>query len=191
MADNDSFDSLFGEDVDPIKAQRRVDLKAKKDADIDKEKRRLAAQELTKSQEDPLSVPVEMVDPLAVLSYRRAGVQHGVFKNLRLGKYILDARLDLHRLTVEQARQSIYQFILDCVSTDVRCALITHGKGVGRETPALLKSCVAHWLPQFEQVLSFYTAQKQHGGYGATYVLLKKGAKKKIETSERHARHQP
>lgn len=191
MADDDSFGSLFGEDVDPIKAQQRIDLKASIDADIDKQQRRLAAQELTEPKQDPLSAPAQMVDPLGVLTYQRAGVQHGVFKNLRLGKYVLDARLDLHRLTVEQARQSIYQFILDCVSSDVRYALITHGKGVGRETPALLKSCVAHWLPQFEQVLAFHTAQKKHGGYGATYVLLKKGDKKKLETRERHAVHKP
>jgi len=192
MSGDDSFKNLLGDDeVTPIKVQKRVDLQSTRDADVDKETRRLAAQALLEAQVDPLSAPTEMVDPLDVLCFQRPGVQHGVFKNLRLGKYVLDARLDLHRLTVESARHNVYQFISDCIATDVRCALITHGKGEGRETPALLKSCVAHWLPQFDDVLAFHTAQKQHGGYGATYVLLRKSDKKKLEARERHARHKP
>ncbi|SMF58994.1 DNA-nicking endonuclease, Smr domain [Alteromonadaceae bacterium Bs31] len=189
MAEENEFSSLLGDDVKPIKLEKRVSVNSSKDADVDKQERRLAAEAIKEQKEDPLSVPVELVDPLAVLSYQRPGVQHGVFKNLRLGKYSLDARLDLHRLSVDDARKSIYQFIKDCVESDVRCALVTHGKGEGRNTPALLKSCVAHWLPQFDEVLAFHSAQKQHGSYGATYVLLKKSDKKKLETKERHQRH--
>jgi len=189
MVDDDEFSRLLGDDVKPLKVEPRVAVHSARDEDVDKEIRRLAAQELAEKKQDPLSVPVDLVDPLAVLSYQRPGVQHGVFKNLRLGKYTIDARLDLHRLKVEEARQSIFQFVGDCIESDVRCALVTHGKGVGRQTPALLKSCVAHWLPQFDAVLAFHTAQKQHGSYGATYVLLKKSDKKKLETRERYARH--
>ncbi|WP_075186630.1 DNA endonuclease SmrA [Teredinibacter haidensis] len=189
--DDDNFSSLLGDDVEPIKLDKRVKLISAKDVGVDKEQRRLSAQELKESKEDPLSAPVDLVEPLAVLTYQRPGVQHGVFKNLRTGKYIIDARLDLHRLTVEQARKNIFQFVQDCMETDVRCALITHGKGEGRKTPALLKSCVAHWLPQFDEVLAFHSAQKQHGSYGATYVLLKKSDKKKLEAKERFARHKP
>ena len=89
-------------------------------------------------------------------------------------------------MTVERARRVVYQFINDCIANDVRTALITHGKGEGRELPALLKSCVAHWLPQIDNVLAFHTAQKQHGSYGATYVLLKKSAAKKTKTREQY-----
>ncbi|MFL0810417.1 MAG: DNA endonuclease SmrA [Agarilytica sp.] len=175
MADEDDFQSLVGDDVKPIAQEKRVHLSSEKDGGVDKEKRRLAALELEVSGEDPLSSePQEMVGPLDVISYRRPGVQHGVFKNLRLGKYQIDARLDLHRMNVDLARQSVFRFVQDCVANDVRTALITHGKGEGRETPALLKSCVAHWLPQLDEVLACHTAQKQHGSYGATYVLFKK-----------------
>ena len=48
----------------------------------------------------------------------------------------------------------------------------------------LLKSCVAHWLPQMDEVLGFHTAQRQHGSYGATYVLLKKSSKKSLQSRE-------
>lgn len=187
MNDEEGFSSLLGDDVTPINVEPRADLK--KDDAVDKTPRRQAAAAHVESFDDPLaSEPVEMVDPLAVLSFMRPGVQHGVFRNLRLGKYATDARLDLHRMTVEQARVLVYQFIQDCLAHDVRSALITHGKGEGRSQPALLKSCIAHWLPQMDEVLAFHTAQKQHGSYGATYVLIKKSEKKKQKTREQHTR---
>lgn len=185
MSGDETFKNLLGDDVEPITAEKRVVLDRARDRDVDKEKRRLAAADLTIKPEDPLaSEPVEMVAPLDVISYRKPGVQHGVFKNLRLGKYNFDARLDLHRMNVEQARKSVYLFVRDCVKHDVRAALVTHGKGEGREKPALLKSCIAHWLPQLDDVLAFHTAQKQHGSYGATYVLFKKSQNKKVENKE-------
>lgn len=190
MAEDDLFKSMLGDDVVPISVEKRVVIDKQKDNDVDKERRKQSAIDNLKSDEDPLaSDPVEMVEPLSLLCYQKPGVQHGVFKNLRLGKYSLDARLDLHRMTVENARRAVYQFIQDCVNNDVRSALITHGKGEGRAKPALLKSCVAHWLPQLDEVLAFHTAQKHHGSYGATYVLMKKSEKKKLENKEKNRRN--
>lgn len=187
--EDDFFSVMAGEDVAPIKTEKRVRIiKHNEDAKTLEARRQLAASEVL-VEADPLAgEPVELLAPLAELSFRRPGVQHGVFRNLRLGKYSLDARLDLHRLTVERARREVYQFIQDCVSNDVRSALITHGKGEGRDKPALLKSYVAHWLPQMEEVLAFHSAQKQHGSYGATYVLLRKSERKKLDNRERHSR---
>lgn len=185
MDDKELFKQLLGDDVEPISSEKRVAVDKIRDADVDKEKRRTAAEQSAPVEQDPLTtMPDIMVDPLTVIAYRKPGVQHGVFKNLRLGKYTLDARLDLHRMGVEQARNAIFRFIKDCVENDVRAALITHGKGESRERPALLKSCVAHWLPQLDSILAFHTAQKQHGSYGATYILLKKSEKKKLEHKE-------
>lgn len=188
-SDDDFYSVMAGEDVSPLKTQKRVLInKHSEDAKTLELRRQLAQDELA-VEADPLAgEPVELLAPLTELSFRRAGVQHGVFRNLRLGKYSLDARLDLHRLTVERARREVYQFVRDCVSNDVRSALITHGKGEGRDTPALLKSYVAHWLPQMDEVLAFHSAQKQHGSYGATYVLLRKSAHKKLDNRERHSR---
>ncbi|HEY7774875.1 MAG TPA: DNA endonuclease SmrA [Marinagarivorans sp.] len=186
MSDH-SFMDLLGGDVTPIASEPRVDLHKKTVDDNTLKERRLAAQQEVEKPDDPLSGdPVEMVEPLSLISYMRPGVQHGVYRNVRMGKYKIDARLDLHKLNVERARQLVYQFIKDCVANDVRMALITHGKGEGRGQPALLKSCVAHWLPQMDEVLAFHSAQKQHGSYGATYVLLRKSDAKKLSNRERH-----
>lgn len=181
----DDFLALLGDDVKPISVPQRVTLdKTTTDAKALAERRK-AAQIEAAIPDDPLTGdPLEMVEPMALLAFVKPGVQHGVYKSMRMGKYPIDARLDLHKMTVERARIIVYQFIKDCVANDVRTALITHGKGEGRERPALLKSCVAHWLPQIDDVLAFHTAQKQHGSYGATYVLLKKSAAKKTKTRE-------
>lgn len=187
---DDSFLNLLSDDVGdvkPLNVDKRVAL-SKNDADSDSmRRRRQSAQAEMAATDDPLAGdPVEMVDPMSLLSFMRPGVQHGVYRNLRLGKYAIEARLDLHKMTVERARQTVYQFVKDCLANDVRMALITHGKGEGREQPALLKSCVAYWLPQIDSVLAFHTAQKHHGSYGATYVLLKKSESKKSTTREQH-----
>jgi DNA-nicking Smr family endonuclease len=185
MSDKDQFRALLEDDVTPIKKEKRVTLnKSLTDAQTLALRREAAQNEIAQAQ-DPLSAPVEMVEPAAELSFRRPGVQNGVFRNLRQGKYTLDARLDLHKMTMEQARREVYQFIHDCLEQDVRTALIMHGKGELREQPALLKSCVAHWLPQMDQVLAFHSAQKAHGGAGATYVLLRKSERKKQETRDK------
>ncbi|MFA5631159.1 MAG: DNA endonuclease SmrA [Porticoccaceae bacterium] len=128
------------------------------------------------------------VKPWDELSWKRDGVQHGVFKNLRLGKYALESRLDLHRMSVETARRAVLEFINDCVSHNLRCVLITHGKGELRDKPALLKSCVNHWLRQMDAVLAFHSAQRHHGGYGATYVMLRKSDEKREENREKFSK---
>lgn len=176
------------EGVQPIKAEVRAPLARKAEADLSLEARRRAATALSEEAEALLSgdfmVPV---DPLDILDFKRPGIQHGVYKNLRLGKYSIDAQLDLHRMTIDQARDAVAQFVGDCLRHNIRCALINHGKGENRKPhPALLKSCIAHWLPQLDAVMAFHSAQRQHGGVGATYILLKKSEQKRQENRERH-----
>ena len=188
MNDKDSeiFKTEMG-DVQPFKKVSKVALKNKRENTPGIQARRLAAQASHEGIKAPFSTEnIEALVPQAILSFQRPGIQNGVFRKLRLGQYQIEARLDLHRLTVEQALQAILVFIKDSIAYDIRCALITHGKGDGRPEPAKLKSCVAAWLPQMEDVLAFHSAQKHHGGVGATYVLLKKSEKKKQETWERH-----
>ncbi len=190
-SDQDLFLDSIG-DVTRHHAKPRVDLDKNKAKPEQLEpglsERRRAAQEISEEIHDPLSGDfVEAIDPTALLEFKRPGIQNGVYRTFRLGKYNIDARLDLHGLSVDQARQGIVGFIKDCVKHDIRCALITHGKGIGRQPqPGLLKSCVAHWLPQISEVMAFHSAQKHHGGVGATYVMIRKSAKKRLENQLRH-----
>lgn len=188
MSDED-FSALLGEDGEDIQRlsqEKRIALNKQNRKDASQSSRKQNAESFSVAAADPLdSQNITMVSPLDLLAFRRPGVQHGVYKNLRLGKYQIDATLDLHRMTVEEARVALFRFVQDCLDNDIRSAIITHGKGEGRQTPALLKSHVAHWLPQIDDVLAFHTAQKHHGSYGATYVLLKKSDRKKQQTKDK------
>jgi len=193
VSDNDELDFFMANmaDVAPIKSNKTVQLKPN---DHGKpgllHRQRAAVEDSMATAHDPLSgdndSDIPRVNPLEVLTFQRPGVQHGVFKSLRLGKYQVESRLDLHRLDVEQARRTVFLFVRDCLQHDIRCALINHGKGEGRKSAALLKSCVAHWLPQIPEILAFHSAQPHHGGSGATYILLKKSERKRQENFERH-----
>lgn len=182
------FSSMLDDDVVPLTSKGAHRVEAKHIQTPGMAERRKAAQRDESLYCNKLATggEIKQLDPFDIVSFARPGVQHGVFKNLRLGKYDIQSTLDLHGKTVEQSRQSVWAFINDCYKQGVRCGLITHGKGQGREEPAKLKSCVNHWLPQIESVLAFHTAQKQHGGLGATYILFKKSSASRLRTSEQH-----
>jgi len=186
-----SDDEFFQEEmlgVTPLKRDARERL-LRKVNEGDGEARRLAAEG---EPEGPLNSLVdEGVEPLDawyVLAFKRPGIQHGVYKKLRQGRYEIDARLDLHRLSVKQARMDVHSFIQDAMQYGLRTVLILHGKGqrkTEQEKTAVLKGYVQHWLQELEEVQAFHSAQAVHGGTGAVYVLLRKSLQKKRENRER------
>lgn len=185
--DQGLFRSMLG-DVAPIKSGQKVYRRHKVPDTPGIRNRKTAAQAAPSEQQDGLS-SIEYIAPLSpheVLSYKKEGVQHGVFKKLRLGQYPLEATIDLHRLNFEQARREVARFVADCNRYEVRTVLITHGKGEHRRPPAMLKSCVNHWLRQVDEVLAFHSAQPRHGGTGSTYVLFRKSAARKAANRERY-----
>ena len=151
------------------------------------ERRSAAMREFFKDQNNLTTQPVEILKSNDVLTFKRTGIQNGVFRKLRLGQYDIEARLDLHRKTVEEARKEVFQFIRDCCKFELRSVIILHGKGDrNANQEALLKSYVAAWLPELPEVLAFHSAQKHHGGTGAVYVMLRKSERAKQENRERH-----
>ncbi|MGI9288528.1 MAG: DNA endonuclease SmrA [Pseudomonadales bacterium] len=185
MQDDDIFRAEM-QDVKPL-AQTRAELKAeRRAASLAQQARRLAAQQENGQDENFLGEdfipPVKSDD---ILRFNKPGIQHGVLRKLRLGQYTIDARLDLHKHTVAQARVAVFDFIQDSMRYDVRTGLIVHGRGA-RSQPqkAMIKSCVNHWLQQLPEVLAFHSAQKHHGGVGAVYVLLRKSERQKQKTRE-------
>ncbi|RJX74250.1 DNA endonuclease SmrA [Vibrio sinensis] len=127
-----------------------------------------------------------MLKPDDIIEFKRDGVQDGVYRKLRLGKYPLQARLDLHKRTLKEGRDEVVKFLKQCMKMDVRTVIIIHGRGERSNPPALMKSYVAQWLSQINDVQCAHSAQRFHGGTGAVYVLLKKSPAKKHENWERH-----
>ncbi|WP_070962607.1 DNA endonuclease SmrA [Vibrio sonorensis] len=149
--------------------------------------KRQAALWLNEQDPDYLSIDhAPMLKPADIIEFKRDGVQEGVYRKLRLGKYPVQARLDLHRKTLKQARDEVISFLEQCLRMDIRTLVIVHGKGERSNPPALMKSFVAHWLSQIRDVQCAHSAQQFHGGSGAVYVLLRKSSDKRTENRERH-----
>ena len=182
---------LFLEEMSGVKPLRREPRErlVKQSIEGDVERRREAATQPLKDKINPLlDEGVDPLDAWYVLDFKRPGIQHGVYKKLRMGRYDIEARLDLHRMTVKQARDEVKQFIDEASKLGLRTLLILHGKGqrkVEKENTAVLKGYVNQWLQQLEMVQAFHSAQPVHGGTGAVYVLLRKNADKKRENRER------
>lgn len=109
------------------------------------------------------------------LFFVRDGIQKSVIRKLKRGHFNIDAELDLHGLTINNARQELANFLAECANNDWRCVRIIHGKGnrSGGQGP-VLKQKVNHWLPQRNEVLAFSSTIPAHGGTGAIYVLLRR-----------------
>jgi DNA-nicking Smr family endonuclease len=107
------------------------------------------------------------------LVFRRAHVQPGVIRRLRRGEYRVQREIDLHGLTVAQAKQALAEFLDQCLGAQVRCVRIIHGKGLrsGHRGP-VLKTAVSGALHRCGAVLAFVSARPVDGGTGALYVLL-------------------
>ncbi|MBL7480220.1 Smr/MutS family protein [Legionella bononiensis] len=116
----------------------------------------------------------ETVHSHSVLSYAHPSVTGSRVRELRNGLIPWEARLDLHGLKTEAAREALCQFIHAQTQQNKRCLLIIHGKGGHLGAPPVIKNLINRWLPQFKEVLAFHSALAKDGGHGAVYVLLKK-----------------
>lgn len=106
----------------------------------------------------------------------RSGMQHGLLRKLRRGQFNISGQLDLHGLTVPEARQALAGFLHASQTRGARCVTIIHGKGYGsHHKQPILKNKVNSWLQQHDEVLAFCSAQPADGGTGAVYVLLRRG----------------
>ena len=148
--------------------------------------RQVAASEWAKDENYPSTEVITHLEPNEVLSFKIPGLQNGVFRKLRLGKYPSEAHLDLHRRTVKQARSDVFSFLNQCLRYQLRTVIITHGKGLSSNRPAQLKSFVNQWLPQVPFVQAFHSCIPKHGGTGAVYILLAKSKEQSIDNKEMH-----
>lgn len=122
----------------------------------------------------PTAISIATVQSEDVLQFRRSGLQTRVMQRLRRGDYPIEAVLDLHGYTVDQAFAAFEQFLLQARSRNWRSVLIVHGKTArGASEVPILKNRVNQWLREEAQVLAFCSAKQKEGGVGAVYVLLK------------------
>jgi DNA-nicking Smr family endonuclease len=138
-----------------------------------------------------VNVPVTPAKPRAALSpllpitdLRAPGLDKASAERLKRGQYPIEARIDLHGLTQDDAHGALGDFIAASARTGRRCVLVITGKGLRRIGDdrsggeiGVLRNAVPRWLneaPNRARILAFATAQPRDGGGGAFYVLLRR-----------------
>jgi DNA-nicking Smr family endonuclease len=98
-------------------------------------------------------------------------------KKINQGRIPIEARIDLHGMTQDQAHIALNQFILSSYNSGKRCVLVITGKGGDGKSVGVLKRSVPQWLEQSDIdniILRKIKAQPKHGGDGALYIYLRK-----------------
>jgi DNA-nicking Smr family endonuclease len=114
---------------------------------------------------------------------RCRSVSRETFDKLEKGVFAVRSHVDLHGMALDDAKQTVDEFLTDCQRREERCVLVITGKG--RNSPGqvgVLRQGIPEWLargPSARRVLAFVSARQCDGGEGALYVLLRKRAGRK------------
>jgi len=133
----------------------------------------------TKPSEKPaISPPLPALPPVAQPQPaldRFAGIDRANAERLKRGKHPVEARLDLHGMTQDEAHRALAVFIRGARAGGKRCVLVITGRG--RAGGGVLRGAVPRWLDEPEirpHLLAIATAQPRDGGAGALYIMLRR-----------------
>jgi DNA-nicking Smr family endonuclease len=107
------------------------------------------------------------------LHFHRPSVGRRTMRKLARGNFAVQGEIDLHGMTVPEAKSALREFISESGYRGHTCVRVVHGKGLGSgDRGPVLKSKVNNWLRRWDEVLAFVSTRQVHGGTGAVYVLL-------------------
>lgn len=111
-------------------------------------------------------------------NHLRHGLAVSVLRDLRRGRWVVQAELDLHGLNRDEARHQLATFLAECLHHGQRCVRVIHGKGHGSpQKLSILRQLVRGWLAQRQEILAYCQARPHDGGEGALIVLLRAAKK--------------
>lgn len=117
--------------------------------------------------------PLPVQPSLRELSHGESdGLDKRTAERLRKGKLSIDAKIDLHGMSQEQAHRALNAFIEAAYVNQKRLVQVVTGKGKG-----ILQNAVPQWLnqmPNRTRIISFSHAPRHQGGSGALHVLIKR-----------------
>jgi DNA-nicking Smr family endonuclease len=96
---------------------------------------------------------------------------------LHRGDFSIQDHIDLHGLTVAEAKATFEGFMLKSIGRGKRAVLIIHGRGLSSPDRPVLKTKVYQWLTRSrwrKWVIAFTSARPCDGGAGASYILLRR-----------------
>jgi len=105
------------------------------------------------------------------------GIDRAHLDRLKRGQVPVEREIELHGLRQNEAGREVRGELREAFEMGERCVLIIHGRGGHAEAGPVLKEALPGWLcesPLDRLVMAFASAAPEHGGAGATYVLLRR-----------------
>jgi len=160
-------------DLDKKSSLDEYDDFAEEDNSSDEMEISLSAEEVLKFRSKEKTKDFTAFEELNVNS--NAGVDGNTYSKFKNGKMNIDATLDLHGMTENQAFITLKNLIDSSFKNDKRCLLVITGKGLF--SGGILRKSLPKWInsPDLRpKVISISTAMKKDGGEGAFYILIKR-----------------
>jgi DNA-nicking Smr family endonuclease len=98
-------------------------------------------------------------------------------ERIRRGKVRIEARVDLHGCTQEEAFTTVNQFLDQTWQAGQQLVLMITGKGTARDGGGVLRTAVPRWITEGRYrdcLVGIAAAEARDGGDGAIYVMLRK-----------------
>lgn len=180
MEGGEHEDNLFRRAMQDVKPLKRRALH------VEAEKGSPGARETKNSSDEKRMVPIQSSTlPASNLKLAYTYLEHGDIvgvdrrtgQRFKRGQLPIEACLDLHGMTQEEADRSLSKFLTGQQLAGRRCVIVVTGKGVGKKGAGVLRSAVPRWLnqmPNRDKVLAFDYARQKDGGVGALYILLRR-----------------
>ena len=177
MSDNDGLWAYVARQIKKLPNNKYNDLSAKAVRSSPKPKKDSVLQALEElvnnTDKKSLSRRKISATPKVNDPFSHADIDKNTYKKLVKGKIGIEAKLDLHGLSQDQAHDKFCAFITRTHKGGKRCVLVVTGKGRG-----ILKSALYEWALSSavsHLILKVATAQPKDGGDGAFYIYLKRG----------------
>lgn len=126
---------------------------------------------LTVARDQPASAPAQPKNS----PWKKEPLDLRIERNMSLGDIVIEAKIDLHGRTEQEAYDSFKTFVEEQQKRGKRMLLVITGKGP--EGGSVIRQNLPRWCntaPFDTSVLAVRTAAQHHGGEGAYYVLLGK-----------------
>ena len=156
----------------PLQTEKRVKPPSKKP----KPKARFSRADEKAALDESLNADIDTIEQYNAdtLHFHRPSVGRRTMRKLTRGNFSVQDEIDLHGMTVAEAKPYLAEFIESSARNGNTCVRVVHGKGIGSgERGPVLKNSINRWLRQWDSVLAFVSARQVDGGTGAVYVLLK------------------
>lgn len=111
------------------------------------------------------------------IAARAEGIDRSHLERLRRGEPAPDRELDLHGLSLAEAREDVAFEVGDAWHEGERCVRIVTGRGGHSQLGPVMRDAVVEWLqtpPLSDPVMVFTSAPPELGGTGALLVLLRR-----------------